>query len=140
MTADERIAGGVGGRLLVEVSAGELLDKLSILRIKSERIADPEKRRHVQKEMAALETARQGLPSPLGLAPLEAELAAVNARLWDVEDALRVCERDQDFGPLFIELARSVYHTNDRRAALKRAINDLLGSSLVEVKSYAAAP
>ncbi|HVS40370.1 MAG TPA: hypothetical protein VMS17_32735, partial [Gemmataceae bacterium] len=135
-------------RLLVPVSAGELLDKISILRIKEERIGDPEKRRHVQDELAALESARQtvvqaarlqedagGPPAP-PLAELEAELAAVNARLWDVEDALRVCERNQDFGPRFIALARSVYQTNDRRAAAKRAINDLLGSPLVEVKSY----
>jgi hypothetical protein len=122
--------------LLVEVSPGELLDKLTILEIKSERIADPRKRENVRTELAALAAARETLePSPR-LAELVAQLKAVNEALWDIEDAIRLCERDGDFGPRFIELARSVYRTNDRRAALKRAINELLSSSLIEEKSY----
>ena len=80
--------------------------------------------------------AREGLPASSELAELEGELADVNARLWEVEEALRACEREQDFGPRFVELARSVYRHNDRRAALKRAINELLQSPLAEVKSY----
>jgi hypothetical protein len=141
MKEHAQVAGGTGGTgrwrpLLVEVAPGELLDKLTILQIKSERIADPRKLENVRAEMAALTAARDTLePSPR-LAELVAQLKAVNEALWDVEDAIRLCERDQDFGPRFIALARSVYHTNDRRAALKRAINELLHSSLIEEKDY----
>ena len=78
----------------------------------------------------------QGLASP-ALEALVDNLAAVNARLWDVEETLRICERDRDFGPRFVALARSVYATNDQRAALKRAVNSLCGSALMEEKSYA---
>ncbi len=124
-------------RLLVEVSAGELLDKLTILRIKSQRIVDPEKLRNIRTEMEALTGVRQGLAPSRELEELEEQLAAVNEQLWDIEDAIRACERGGDFGPRFIELARSVYRTNDRRAGLKRAINELLGSAIVEEKSYA---
>ncbi len=134
-----KVEPGVRGRprpLLVEVAPGELLDKLTILEIKSERIADVRKRENVRVELAALAAARDTLePSPR-LAELTAQLKAVNEALWDIEDAIRLCERDGDFGPRFIDLARSVYHTNDRRAALKRAINELLHSSLIEEKSY----
>jgi hypothetical protein len=114
-------------RLLVEVSAGELLDKLTILRIKAQRIGDPEKLKNIRAEMEVLTGVRESLaPSPQ-LAELEEQLAAVNEQLWDIEDAIRECERAGDFGPRFVELARSVYRTNDRRASLKRAINDLHG-------------
>jgi hypothetical protein len=129
--------------LLIEVPAGELIDKITILEIKGERIADPDKLRHVRAELAALAAVRDGaLPPSPELAALAAQLKAVNEALWQVEDDLRACERRQDFGPRFVELARSVYRHNDRRAALKRAVNDLLGSRLVEEKSYApyAAP
>ncbi len=141
-TEPERMAGGAGGRdrgrpLLVEVAPGELLDKLTILEIKSERIADPRKLENVRAEMAALAAPRASLEQSPRLAELVAQLKAVNEALWDIEDAIRLCERDQDFGPRFIALARSVYHTNDRRAALKRAINELLHSSLIEEKDYA---
>jgi hypothetical protein len=141
MKEHAQVAGGTGGRggmrpLLVEVAPGELLDKLTILQIKNERIADPRKLENVRSEMAALAAARDTLePSPR-LAELVAQLKAVNEALWDIEDAIRLCERDQDFGPRFIALARSVYHTNDRRAALKRAINEWLHSSLIEEKDY----
>ena len=88
-------------------------------------------------QLDALTAARDDAvrPSP-ELTRLTADLQAVNEALWDIEDAIRCCERDQDFGPRFIELARSVYRNNDRRAAIKRAINDLLGSRLIEEKSY----
>jgi hypothetical protein len=123
--------------LLIEVPAGELIDKITILEIKARRIADPEKLRHVGAELAALAAVRDtGLPASAELAALAAQLTAVNEALWQVEDDLRDCERRQDFGPRFVELARSVYRHNDRRAALKRAVNDLLGSRLVEEKSY----
>jgi hypothetical protein len=123
--------------LLVEVAAGDLLDRLTILQIKSERIRDPARLRHVRAELEALAGPRRALGESPELAALAAQLREVNERLWDVEDELRLCERLQDFGPRFIELARSVYRTNDRRAALKGAVNDLLQSPLVEEKSYA---
>jgi tetratricopeptide (TPR) repeat protein len=124
-------------RLLVEVSAGELLDKLTILRITEQRISDPQKRKNIRTEMEALAGVRESLRPSHELKELEKQLAAVNEQLWDVEDAIRECERAGDFGSRFIELARSVYRTNDQRSALKRAINDLLGSAIVEEKSYA---
>lgn len=124
--------------ILIPVSAGELVDKITILRVKAERI-DPAKRPNVQRELEALEAvAREALPPSPELAALTAELFAVNAALWDVEDGKRDGERRQDFGPAFVELARRVYRENDRRAAIKRRINDLLGSEIVEEKSYAA--
>jgi tetratricopeptide (TPR) repeat protein len=123
--------------LLVEVSAGELLDKITILQIKSERITDLAKLHNVRVELEALQTVQTALPQSPELAELMAQLKAVNEQLWDIEDAIRLCEREQDFGPRFIELARSIYRLNDRRAALKRAINERTGSRLIEEKSYA---
>jgi hypothetical protein len=120
----------------VEISPGELLDKIVILRIKADRIHDADKLRNVRRELDVLNAVRDTLALSPRLAELEAQLREVNERLWDVEDALRARERDQDFGPEFVELARSVYHNNDRRAALKRAINELLDSPLIEEKSY----
>jgi predicted nucleic acid-binding Zn-ribbon protein len=125
--------------ILVETSPGELIDKIIILRIKSERIADAEKLRNVRVELEVLEGVRDAvMPATAELADLTAQLKQVNEALWDIEDAIRDCEREQDFGPEYIELARAVYHSNDRRAALKRQINELLGSKLIEEKSYAA--
>ncbi|HJT78306.1 MAG TPA: DUF6165 family protein [Gemmataceae bacterium] len=123
--------------LLVEVAAGDLLDRLTILEIKSERIRNPAKLRHVRAELEALAEPRRTLGESPELATLKVQLREVNERLWDVEDELRLCEQRQDFGSRFIELARSVYRSNDRRAALKRAVNELLHSPLVEEKSYA---
>ena len=123
--------------ILVEIAPGELLDKITILEIKRERLAQPDKRRNVEAELATLEAARaRALPASEALGRLTAELKAVNEALWQIEDAIRLCERAGDFGPRFIELARSVYHQNDRRAALKRQINELLGSRLIEEKAY----
>lgn len=122
---------------LIPVSAGELIDKITILRVKAERIGDPAKEANVRKELALLEdVCVQTIGAVAGLDPLTAELLAVNAALWDIEDGKRDCERRQDFGPAFIALARSVYIENDRRAAIKRRINDLTGSDIVEEKSY----
>jgi Flp pilus assembly protein TadD len=124
--------------VLAEVAPGELVDKITILEIKSERITDAGKLRNVRLELSVLRQARaRALPPSGQLDALTAELKAVNAGLWEAEDAVRACERRGDFGPLFVGLARSVYHQNDRRAALKRKINELLGSQLVEEKSYA---
>jgi hypothetical protein len=114
-----------------------LIDKITILRVKADRIGDPTKEANVRKELALLETVCiQTIGGVQGLDPLTAELFSVNAALWDIEDGKRDCERRQDFGPAFIVLARSVYIENDRRAAIKRRINDLTGSDIVEEKSY----
>jgi hypothetical protein len=114
-----------------------LIDKITILRIKAERIGEPEKLLNVHRELRLLERLvyEDGAFGPIDL--LTDALAAVNGRLWTIEDALRACEREGDFGPRFVALARSVYCENDTRAAIKRAINGLAGSALVEEKSYA---
>ncbi len=125
--------------ILVEVAPGELIDRMTILAIKTERIADAAKLANVQVELETLQRARDaGVPASVDLDRLTAELKEINETLWDVEDDIRDCERAQDFGPRFIELARAVYFNNDRRAAVKRQINDLLGSRIVEEKSYAS--
>ena len=125
---------------MVPISAGELIDKLTILEIKAERLADPDKRRNVVRERDALAAARDraGLHGP-AVEPFVADLKRVNEALWDIEDEIRACEAEQDFGPRFIELARSVYGTNDERAAIKKRLNLAVGSAYVEEKSYRGA-
>jgi hypothetical protein len=123
--------------ILVPVSFGELLDKIAILQIKSERMADPAKLANVRKELEALTTTWMAHPAAQQhLAELRAALKAVNERLWDIEDQIRACEGTQDFGAAFVRLARAVYHENDERARIKKDINQALGSSFVEEKSY----
>ena len=123
--------------LLVPVSWGELLDKITILQIKSERMSDAANMANVRRELDLLiSVSDRQLVRPAGLDELMAGLRQVNERLWDIEDAIRLCERQQDFGAGFVALARAVYQTNDRRAALKHRINTLLGSQVVEEKSY----
>jgi Tfp pilus assembly protein PilF len=135
---EERLAAPAGPRpITVEIAPGELIDKITILEIKSQRISDAAKRHHVGTELALLVAARErAVPGSAELARLARELTAVNQALWEIEDQIRLCERDEDFGPRFIALARAVYQTNDRRAALKRQINEQLGSRLIEEKSY----
>jgi hypothetical protein len=121
----------------IEIAAGELLDRLAILQIKSQRLTDRDKLPNVRRELAALLAVQeQSLKASPELDALAAQLKAVNERLWDIENAIRQGEASQDFGPRFVELARSVYHTNDLRSALKRQINQLVGSPLVEEKEY----
>jgi hypothetical protein len=121
----------------VEISPGEVIDKITILQIKLERISDEQKLHNVRVELAVLSAALQRqVPSSPELDSLTTRLKQVNMRLWEIEDEIRLCERDKDFGERFVELARSVYKTNDRRAALKRQVNELLGSTLVEEKDY----
>ena len=123
----------------VEVSPGELIDKITILEIKLERMTDPAKLGNVRAEWQTLTAARDAaVPTSARLDALTAGLKAVNERLWVIEDDIRDCERAKDFGANFVELARSVYISNDERARLKREINELLGSRLIEEKSYAA--
>jgi hypothetical protein len=123
--------------ILAPISAGEMVDKITILRVKAERIGDPTKLANVVKELGLLEAiAADALPISASLVAMTSQLTAVNAALWDIEDAIRDCERRQDFGAEFVRLARAVYFENDRRAAIKRAINHETGSELVEEKSY----
>ncbi len=124
--------------VLIEVGVGELIDKITILVIKSERIKDSAKLANVRHELEVLLRARgECVPNSAKLDHLEAELKAVNNRLWDIEDEIRACEASKDFGARFIDLARSVYIQNDSRATLKKRINELCGSSIIEEKSYA---
>lgn len=123
--------------LLVPVSHGELLDKISILQIKSERINDSRKLYNVNEELRVLQSVVQTANLPDAALLLLLSLREINSQLWEVEDKIRACEQRLDFGDEFIALARSVYHTNDQRAVLKRQINELTGSTLVEEKSYA---
>lgn len=124
-------------QILIEVGPGELIDKITILRIKSERMSDAAKLVNVRHELDVLERARkENLQESSELKRLEAELKSVNESLWDIEDDIRQCEADKDFGDKFIGLARAVYKTNDKRAAIKKEINLLTGSAIVEEKSY----
>ena len=119
----------------IEVSPGELFDRLSIVEIKLEKIADPTQRRNLEREHAVLLLVRGEAVDP-ELDKLAAELKTVNATLWRIEEELRAHEQRREFGTGFVELARSVYFNNDRRSALKRKINEHLGSPLTEEKSY----
>jgi hypothetical protein len=123
----------------IETAPGELIDKITILEIKSERISDGDKVRNVLRELDTLRKARdQTIRTSDELDALTADLRSVNEALWRIEDEIRLCERAGDFGPRFVELARSVYHKNDERAAMKRRINVLLGSKIIEEKSYSS--
>lgn len=121
----------------VEISVGEFLDKLAILEIKSRRIDDPGKLANVARELGTLRGAWEHSPyAGADLAEERQALRAINERLWEIEDAIRDKERHCAFDSEFVELARSVYISNDRRAEIKRAINLKTGSALVEEKSY----
>jgi hypothetical protein len=124
--------------LLVPISPGELIDKITILEIKSQRMTDAAKLHNVRTELTLLSETWKG--SPFSVTDISTEWAGlrdVNAKLWDIEDRIRDKERDGLFDAEFIELARAVYVTNDERAAIKKKINTKLGSALVEEKSYA---
>ena len=121
----------------IQVSAGELLDKITILEIKNERISDPKKLANVRKELASLEAENPfDLNNWTELSALLEELRMVNRNLWDIEDQIRSCEYISDFGDTFVQLARSVYIQNDARADIKKRINILTKSNLTEEKSY----
>lgn len=125
------------GSLMIEVGAGELIDKITILKIKAERMTDAAKLKNVKHELDVLSSARaEHLVQSADLDRLEDALRQVNEDLWVIEDDIRACEAARDFGSKFIELARSVYIQNDKRAAIKKSINELCGSSIVEEKSY----
>jgi hypothetical protein len=125
--------------IVVEISPGELIDKLTILEIKLDKISDPDKLKNIGREHDTLtETFCQKVRVTAELTELMAELKDTNSALWRIEDDIRDHERNGDFGESFVMLARSVYRMNDQRSAIKRRINELLGSDLVEEKSYSA--
>ncbi len=123
--------------VMAPVSPGELLDKITILEIKSERIADAEKLKNVRYELQLLTDLWQRSIPDVDLSAERAELKSVNEALWVIEDDIRDEEAAKNFGEKFVELARSVYFTNDKRAAVKKQVNLKLGSAIVEEKSYA---
>ena len=119
----------------IPVSIGELIDKITILQIKSKRISNENQLVNIRRELQALEAARTSLRL-VGADGMQAELLEVNSQLWEVEDALRRAESEDDFGPEFVTLARSVYKLNDIRFLIKKNLNKTFRSSLLEEKSY----
>ena len=123
--------------ILVEIGSGELIDKITILEIKSTRIKDAEKLKNISHELSILSAARDSALCGIdGLQDLAVQLKALNEDLWQIEDDIRLCEAEKEFGQKFIDLARSVYITNDKRAAVKKEINFLTGAKIIEEKSY----
>ena len=124
-------------KILAEISAGELIDKITILEIKKNKISNQEKLADVEKELSSLnQTMKKFIPDEKKIFNFKKELKDVNTKLWDVENGKRAAEKKQDFGEKFISLARSVYKLNDKRASLKLSINKTLGSNIKEVKSH----
>tara|TARA_B100000949_G_C13901246_1_gene292831 strand:- start:93 stop:494 length:402 start_codon:yes stop_codon:yes gene_type:complete len=124
-------------KILTEISAGELLDKMTILEIKLDKIRDKENLLEVSKEYESLkETKKSNIKLTKDLENLIIQLKEINLKLWDFEDKTRICEKNKDFGQRFINLSRSVYLNNDKRANIKSKINKMLGSNIKEVKQY----
>jgi|TARA_B100001093_G_scaffold47511_1_gene40379 hypothetical protein len=124
-------------KILAEISAGELIDKITILEIKKMKISNKDKLRDIEKELMTLsETMKNFVPDQSKVMDLIHKLKEINLKLWDIEDGKRESEKNNDFGEKFIELARNVYKINDERARVKLAINNTLGSNIKEVKSY----
>ena len=124
-------------KITAEISCGELIDKITILNIKAEHIADPEKLKNVRTELETLQnTCDEYIREYEAIAGLQEKLQEINQALWDIEDAIRVKERKKEFDDEFIQIARSVYITNDKRCMIKKEIDKILGSRLTEEKSY----
>ena len=124
-------------KILAEISAGELFDKITILEIKKAKISNREKLNDIEKELMSLnETVKKFIPDQSSILKHIDDLKDINLRLWAIEDGKRAAEKNKDFGKKFIELARNVYKLNDERAKIKLAINTSLGSNIKEVKSY----
>ena len=124
-------------KIIVEVSIGELLDKISILEIKQEKIKDPEKLKFINNEYSILkDQLEKNVKSDEKLNSLYQSLKEINAKLWVIEDDKRQCEKDKDFGEKFIKLSRDVHFLNDERARIKLEINNLTGSKIREIKEY----
>ncbi len=124
-------------KILAEISAGELFDKITILEIKRAKISNKEKLVEIEKELTSLnEIVKKVIPNQSNISKHISNLKDINLKLWDIEDGKRAAEKNKDFGEKFIELARNVYKFNDERAKVKLAINIELGSNIKEVKSY----
>ena len=124
-------------KILAEISAGELIDKITILEIKKAKIVNKEKLIEIEKELVSLnETMKKYIPDYSKVLKHKDMLKKINLKLWDIEDGKRSAEKNNEFGEKFIELARKVYKSNDERAKIKLAINNALGSNIKEVKSY----
>ena len=124
-------------KILAEVSAGELIDKITILEIKKEKIKNQDKLKEIIKELSSLSsTMIELIPDISKVEKLKHNLKEINLKLWDIEDGTRSAEKNKDFGEKFINLARNVYKFNDERAKIKLSINNILGSNIKEVKSY----
>ena len=124
-------------KILTEISAGELLDKISILEIKIEKIKNPELKKQVKKEFEILNANKQkSIKMTPEIEKLYLKLKETNLKLWKIEDEIRNCEKNSDFKENFVKLARSVYFNNDTRSSLKLSINQKLGSNIIEVKEY----
>ena len=124
-------------KILAEISAGELIDKITILEIKNIKINDSEKLKNVEKELSSLnDILEKTIPELSKIQMLIEKLKSINLKLWDIENGKRLSERKNDFGEKFIELSRSVYKNNDERAKIKLEINNILGSNIKEVKSH----
>ena len=124
-------------KILAEISAGELIDKITILEIKKAKIKNKDKLTEIEKELLSLnETMKKFIPDNSKISKFKNDLKNINLKLWGIEDGKRSAEKNNDFGEKFIELARNVYKFNDERAKIKLAINNALGSNVKEVKSY----
>ena len=124
-------------KIFAEISAGELIDKITILEIKQEKIKDASKLQSIKTELTSLQqTLNEHITLDDEIKKLSKELKQINLKLWDIEDGKRNCEKEKNFGEKFIELARNVYLFNDQRAKIKLQINNHLGSNIQEVKSY----
>ena len=124
-------------KILAEISAGELIDKITILEIKKVKIVNKDKLIEIEKELFSLnETMKKFIPDHSKISKFKDNLKEINLKLWDIEDGKRSAEKNNEFGEKFIELARKVYKFNDERAKIKLAINNTLGSNIKEVKSY----
>ena len=124
-------------KILAEISAGELIDKITILEIKKAKIVDKDKLIEIEKELFSLnETMKKFIPDHSKISKFKDSLKEINLKLWDIENGKRSAEKNNEFGEKFIELARKVYKSNDKRAEIKLAINNTLGSNIKEVKSY----
>lgn len=123
--------------ILAEISAGELIDKITILEIKKAKISNKDKLADIEKELSSLnQTMQKFIPDQTSIKKHISDLKEINLKLWDIEDGKRSAEKNKDFGEKFISLARNVYKFNDERAKIKLAINNALGSNIKEVKSY----
>ncbi len=124
-------------KILAEISAGELIDKITILEIKKEKISNKEKLEEINKELISLnETLKKSINDESKILSFKNDLKKINLKLWDIEDGKRSAEKNNKFDEKFIQLARNVYKFNDERAKIKLAINNALGSNIKEVKSY----